>query len=150
MKILNGTLWDLWQISRANAGLAPSEPSDKNAQFMQTAVNALADAFIYGAPVYLQLKEFTEVKASVFQVTRSPGQKVVYLGCLLLVLGIFSMLYIRERRLWIWIKTDPAGHSHALLAMSSQRKTLDFEREFDTLQRQLTQPDAAPPKDFSH
>jgi cytochrome c biogenesis protein len=89
--------------------------------------------------VYLQLKEFDEVKASVLQVTKSPGKKFVYFGCLLLVLGVFSMFYIRERRLWIWIKSGENGKSHALMAMSSQRKTLDFEKEFEALKIQLAQ-----------
>ncbi len=139
MKILNGTLWDLWQVARAADGLPPVEANEKNSQFMHLAASALADAFAYGAPVYLQLKEFEEVKASVLQITRSPGQKIVYLGCLLLVLGIFSMLYIRERRAWIWVKSEASEGSSALMAMSTQRKTLDFEKEFEQLREQLTQ-----------
>jgi cytochrome c biogenesis protein len=106
----------------------------------------LADSFAYGAPVYLQLKDFAEVKASVLQVTRSPGKKVVYFGCLLLVLGIFAMLYIRERRIWIWVKSGQVGDAHALMAMSAQRKTLDFDREFETFSQQLTQTGAAVPE----
>jgi cytochrome c biogenesis protein len=54
----------------------------------------------------LQLQGFEQVKASVFQVTRSPGKNVVYLGCLFLVAGVFAMLYVRERRLWVWIRSD--------------------------------------------
>ncbi|MEG1055734.1 MAG: cytochrome c biogenesis protein ResB, partial [Janthinobacterium sp.] len=88
--------------------------------------------------VYLQLDDFTEIKASVLQVTRSPGKSVVYLGCLFLVIGVFSMFYIRERRLWVWIK-DGEGASEALMAMSTQRKTLDFEKEFETLKAKLPQ-----------
>lgn len=149
MKILNGTLWDLWQAARASDGLKPVEPNEKNARFMQMAANALADSFAYGAPVYLQLQEFTEVKASVLQVTRSPGQKVVYLGCLLLVLGIFAMLYIRERRVWIWVKSDPSGNAQALMAMSSQRKTLDFEKEFEAFRQQMLQTGSASPENLS-
>jgi cytochrome c biogenesis protein len=139
MKILNGALWELWQVARAKDNLPPIEPTDKHARFLQLATNAIADSFFYGAPVYLQLREFEEVKASVLQVTRSPGKNVVYLGCLFLVLGVFAMLYIRERRLWIWIKPDQGGGSHALMAMSTQRKTLDFEKEFEKLKLQLTQ-----------
>jgi cytochrome c biogenesis protein len=60
-------------------------------------------------------------------------------GCLLLVLGIFSMFYIRERRVWVWVKPSPDGGAHALMAMSTQRKTLDFEREFDDLKNKLPQ-----------
>ena len=89
--------------------------------------------------IYLQLKTFNEIKASVLQVTRSPGKNVVYLGCLFLVLGVFSMLYVRERRLWVWLKSTPEGQSRIIMAMSSQRKTLDFEHEFTRLKTQLGQ-----------
>lgn len=140
MKILNGGLWELWQVARERDGLQDIAFDEKHGRFLQLATNALSDAFFYGAPVYLQLQDFDEVKASVLQVTRSPGKKVVYLGSLLLVLGIFSMFYIRERRLWIWLKSEPDGGSRALMALSTQRKTLDFDKEFEALKAQLMQP----------
>jgi cytochrome c biogenesis protein len=138
MKMLNGAMWELWQTAHARAGEPPVEPTEAHGRFLQLATNALSDSFFYGAPVYLSLEDFTEVKASVLQVTRSPGKKVVYLGCLLLVLGIFSMFYIRERRIWVWVKEQDSD-AHAMMAMSSQRKTLDFEREFDDLKTRLPQ-----------
>jgi cytochrome c biogenesis protein len=55
------------------------------------------------------------------------------------VLGIFSMFYIRERRLWVWVKSEEGGQSRALMAMSSQRKTLDFEKEYEALKARLMQ-----------
>ncbi len=138
MKILNGSLWELWQAARERDGLAPITADEAHGRFLQIATNALSDSFFYGAPIYLQLDEFTEVKASVLQVTRSPGKPVVYLGCLLLVLGVFSMFYIRERRLWIWLRSN-GEQTHALMAMSTQRKTLDFEHEFATMTATLPQ-----------
>ena len=144
MKILNGSLWDLWQTAREKDGLKAVEADEPHARFLQLATNAYADSFFYGAPVYLQLKTFDEIKASVLQVTRSPGKNVVYLGCLFLVLGVFSMLYVRERRLWVWLKSVPDGQSHIIMAMSSQRKTLDFEHEFTKLKTQLKQTGIAP------
>jgi cytochrome c biogenesis protein len=138
MKILNGTLWELWQVTRQNAGLPAVEGDEKHARFLQLATNALADSFFYKAPAYLQLDDYTQVKASVFQVTRSPGKAVVYLGCTFLVLGVFAMFYIRERRLWIWLRDDGQG-THALMAMSTQRKTLDFDKEFNDLKQKLPQ-----------
>jgi cytochrome c biogenesis protein len=138
MKMLNGTMWELWQAAREHDGEPPVTTTETHGRFLQAATNALSDSFFYGAPVYLQLDDFVEVKASVLQVTRSPGKKVVYLGCLLLVAGVFSMFYIRERRLWVWVR-DEAGGAHALMAMSTQRKTLDFEREFDELKAKLPQ-----------
>jgi cytochrome c biogenesis protein len=143
MKILNGSLWDLWQVAREKDGLKAVEADDKHGRFLQLATNAYADAFFYGSPVYLNLTSFDEVKASVLQVTRSPGKNVVYLGCLFLVLGVFAMLYIRERRVWVWIKPEGDGRAHALMAMSTQRRTLDFDREYDKLKTALLHGQAA-------
>ncbi len=141
MKILHGSLWDLWQFARQQDGLPAIAADDRHARFLQLSANAYSDAFFYGSPVYLQLRGFEEIKASVLQVTRSPGKNIVYLGCLLLTLGVFSMFYIRERRLWIWIKAESDGKTQAMMAMSSQRQTLDFEKEFETLGQQLAQSD---------
>jgi cytochrome c biogenesis protein len=138
MKMLNGALWELWQAARLRDGEQPVEVSETHGRFLQLATNALSDSFFYGAPVYLQLEEFNEVKASVLQVTRSPGKKIVYLGCVLLIAGIFAMFYIRERRVWVWVRKNEHG-AHALMAMSSQRKTLDFDKEFDELAAKLPQ-----------
>ncbi len=139
MKILNGSLWELWQVAREQDRLPALPADEKHGRFLQLATNALADAFFYNAPVYLQLAGFEEVKASVFQVTRSPGKNVVYLGCLFLVLGIFAMLYVRERRLWIWIRPQEQGGAHALMAMSTQRRTMDFDKEFERIKIRLAQ-----------
>jgi cytochrome c biogenesis protein len=138
MKILNGSLWELWQLAREKEGLSPMAADEKNSRFLQLATNALADSFFYEAPIMLQLQGFEQVKASVFQVTRSPGKNVVYLGCLFLVIGVFAMLYVRERRLWIWIRPGADGSSHALMAMSSQRRSLDFDKEFEQMKSSLT------------
>ncbi|QYY31344.1 MULTISPECIES: cytochrome c biogenesis protein ResB [Cupriavidus] len=145
LKILNGSMWELWQIARAQDKQPVVPNSAQSGAFLQQSINALSDSFFYGAPVFLQLDDFKEIKASVFQMTRAPGKNIVYLGCLLLVLGVFSMFYIRERRVWVWIK-DPGHHadaavqteaassgSHVLMAMSTQRRTLDFEKEFVAL-----------------
>ncbi|KAG0751514.1 hypothetical protein G6F24_014257 [Rhizopus arrhizus] len=43
------------------------------------------------------------------------------LGSLLLVLGVFSMFYIRDRRVWIWGKPHEGGSS-VMAAMTSQKR----------------------------
>ena len=138
MKMLNGVMWELWQAAHTRAGMPPVAADAPHGRFLQLSLNALSDNVFYAAPVYLQLDDFTEVKASVLQVSRSPGKKVVYLGCVLLILGVFSMFYVRERRLWVWV-TDDEGGAHALMAMSTQRKTLDFENEYQDLAAKLPQ-----------
>ena len=138
IRILNGSLFELAQISRERAGLKPLASNEQTQQFMTQAVMALSDARYYPAPMVLQLTDFTQVQASVFQVVRSPGKNIVYLGCFFLIVGIFAMLYIRERRLWIWLAPhEEGGKAKATLALSSNRKTMDGDREFGQLKSRL-------------
>jgi cytochrome c biogenesis protein len=104
---------------------------------MTQTVLALSDAQYYPAPLLFELAEFKHVQASVFQVARAPGKKVVYLGCVLLIVGVFAMLYVRERRLWIWIEGDGASGSKLTAALSSNRRTLDTDIEFEQLKKAL-------------
>jgi cytochrome c biogenesis protein len=73
-------------------------------------------------------------------VARAPGKKIVYTGAILLILGVFAMLYVRERRLWIWIEPDGAAGSKLTAALSTNRRTLDADREFDQLKAALIGP----------
>ena len=123
----------------ASVRAALADPSLRQEAARRYAARALAPEQGGSGGLTRQLEEFSEVKASVLQLTRSPGKGIVYLGCLLLVAGVFAMFYIRERRMWVWVRDTDEG-AHALMAMSTQRKTLDFEREFDDLKVKLPQP----------
>lgn len=136
LRILNGTLLELNSLSRETRGKPPLEENEANGRFMTQAVLALSDINFYPAPVALELTDFTHVQASVFQVARAPGKTVVYLGCLLLILGVFAMLYVRERRLWVWLASEGTG-AHATMALSFNRKTLDADRELSELREKL-------------
>ncbi len=133
LRIVNGCLFELAQITREQAGLAPLKTDDDTRRFMTQAVLSLSDAAYYPAPVLLQLSDFTQVQASVFQMARAPGKTLVYLGAVLLIIGVFTMLYIRERRLWVWLQTDPSGGTKMQVALSTTRRTLDLDAEFDQL-----------------
>lgn len=128
IRLLDGLVLQTWQLARAKAGKPPATMDEKASQFLRDAMNASSDSFFYGAPVYLQLISYDEVKASGLQLTRSPGQNIVYFGSVLLVLGVFAMFYIRERRMWLLIKPQA---NKILFAMSSNRKTQDFEKDFE-------------------
>lgn len=153
VRILNDVLFEVLNLSRESAGLTALPVDDKSQGFLTQAVLAISDANFYPAPVAMQLVDFKQVQASVFQVARAPGKSVVYLGCLLLIIGIFAMLYVRERRLWIWLTpqepnstaetpngsatTSASGTTAATMALSVNRKTLDTEREFSQLKSKL-------------
>jgi cytochrome c biogenesis protein len=134
IRILNGAMFELWNISREKVGLkAQSVEQEAARNFMTQAVLSISDSMFYPAPMVLSLDSFEQKQASVFQVTRTPGRNVVYLGAVLLIVGVFSMLYIRERRAWIWLQEDAQGHTRLSMALSSTRHTLDTDREFDRL-----------------
>jgi cytochrome c biogenesis protein len=135
LKLLNTAALQAYQISRAQRNLEPAPQDQATAIFVQDSLNAMNDLFFYGTPYYFQLKDYTLKQASGFQLTRSPGQNWVYLGSVMLVLGIFSMFYIRERRVWLLLK--PA-QQEVLLAMSSNRKNMDLDQDFVRMQQQLT------------
>jgi cytochrome c biogenesis protein len=140
IRLLNGVLFELNQAARARDGLPPLQPSDATRAFMTQAVLSLSDMGVYPAPLAFQLTDFKQVQASVFQVAKAPGQPIVYLGCLLLILGVFAMLYVRERRLWVWVSAQDSGGSQMSLALSSNRKTLDVDQEFERIQAELLTP----------
>jgi len=140
LRILNGSLFELLNLTRENAGLASLQPNEKTQGFMTQAVLSLSDSFSYPAPVLLQLADFKQVQASVFQVARAPGKTLVYLGAVMLIIGVFTMLYIRERRLWIWIAPLDAAQGPEIkvtTAMSTTRRTLDADAEFEQLKQAI-------------
>ncbi len=126
IKILEGSAWEAWKLARATAGQPAIEIDPKRARLLRDTLNATSDSLHYGAPVYFQLTGFDEVRATVLQVTRSPGKPIVYFGSLLLVLGVFAMLYIRERRLFVLIKDS----GETLVALSSNRRSMDVDDAF--------------------
>ena len=140
LRILNGSLFELYKLGREQAGQSPAAADTSTQAFMTQAVLSLSDSMFYPAPVLLQLSDFKQVQASVFQVTRAPGQKLVYLGAVLLIIGVFAMLYIRERRLWLWLEPSPGQPetTRVRMAMASTRESPDLATEFEQLQSYLS------------
>lgn len=134
LKILELATYEAYRIAQRQAGAPEPQADEATGWFIRDSLNTLSDIFFYGAPVYLQLATYEQINASGVQLTRSPGKNIVYAGCALLVLGVFAMFYIRERRLWLLVKPG-----QVLFAMSSNRKTLDFETEFERHKQQIAQ-----------
>ncbi len=138
VRILNDVLFEVLNLSREKAGLGALQADQKSQGFLTQAVLAISDAHFYPAPVAMLMTDFKQVQASVFQVARAPGKSIVYLGCLLLIVGIFAMLYVRERRLWVWLAKRPGEPgTAATMAFSVNRKTIDSDREFEHLKDRL-------------
>jgi cytochrome c biogenesis protein len=133
LKIISSAAFEAHNLVRERAGKSVAVADEETLFFLQDSLNSLSDLFFYGAPFYLELKEYEHREASGLQLTRSPGKNLVYSGSVLLVLGIFAMMYIRERRIWLLVKSD----NRVLFAMSSNRKNRDLDMEFARYQEQL-------------
>lgn len=135
LQLLEGALLELHLLSRQRAGVLPPADPERHRLFLVDAVAALADSFEFGAPSLVTMENFEHVQASVFQVSRTPGKSLVYLGAALLLLGVFAMLYINERRLWVWLRPTSSGVPaiHITCAMSSNRHRSDLASQFEAI-----------------
>ncbi len=108
-------------------GITPAQE-----QYYNDVVNTMGMLPAYNAPFYLQLKSFEHKQASGFQITRAPGKDIVYLGCILLCIGIGLMFYVAHKRIWVIVEQKPA-ETRILAAGSGDRHQREFAREFKAL-----------------
>lgn len=141
VRLIGASVAELRDLARERAGLPPAPATEASAQWSRLAVAALSDLTLYPAPALFALDDYKQVQASIFQVARTPGKPAVVLGSVLLIMGIFAMFYLRDRRVWAWVQPAPDG-SQALVAMTTQRRTLDFDQEFDRLRAAALSQDA--------
>jgi len=115
-------------------------------QFYDDLVNTMGILANYNAPFFLQIKSFEHKEASGFQITKSPGKDLVYLGCVLLCIGIVLMFYVAHKRIWIIIEpyrlnvlTDDKAESGSqiIAAGSGDRHQKEFALEFQALSQLL-------------
>jgi len=104
--------------------------------FLQDSVDAVGSLSRYSAPVYFELTDFEHVEASGLQITHSPGKPIVYFGCAFLIIGVFLLFYLPQRRLWILVKGE-SDKSVLLLAGMSNRNPREFDLFFAHISEQL-------------
>ena len=112
--------------------------SEVQLQFLQDAVDAIGSLPRYGSPVYFMLSDYEQVQASGLQVAQAPGKPIVYLGCAMLVLGVFLLFYLPQRRFWALVKTS-GSQTNVLLAGMSNRNPREFDGFFEQIVEQLKQ-----------
>ncbi len=100
------------------------------------AMQELPEDMIHRSPYRLQLLRVDERYYTGLQVTRDPGVPLVWLGCLLLVLGSLSAFSLAHQRLWLTIRPMAVG-CEVIVAGSSHRNQLAFAGTFDRLCREL-------------
>ncbi len=137
IKVVQGVLGALYVELLEQEGVNVSEGIDeKQARYFDEALNAFSLLGPYGSPMLIRLTDFKHVEASGLQITKSPGQNIVYLGCVMLMAGVFFMFYLHHRRLWLRIE-EREGGSSILFAGAAHRERGDFDKEFEKLKSDL-------------
>ena len=108
-------------------------------QYYDDMVNTMGVVSNYKAPFFLQVKSFEHKEASGFQITKAPGKDLVYLGCILLCVGIVLMFYVAHKRIWIIITpaVESESGSRLIAAGSGDRHQNEFAMEFKAFSQLL-------------
>ncbi|HEY0722306.1 MAG TPA: cytochrome c biogenesis protein ResB [Gammaproteobacteria bacterium] len=139
VKVIQSVLGGLYLEQLATEGIDTSNGiSDADARYFDDAVNAMSLIGPYGTPFFLQLTDFKQVEASGLQISRAPAGPIIIFGFLLLCAGVFMMLYLHNRHLWVRISGD-GEELNVLFAGTSHRNRGDFGEEFDALTQLLRQ-----------
>lgn len=118
----------IYQENRDQGKRDFSRVTPKQATFYQQTVNSLSTINQYGYPVFFRAENFKHIQASGLQLTRTPGQFWVYLGCLLLVIGIFCMFYLPIAKIWVTLKDK-----QLLIALEGMKNDSDHDKELQRL-----------------
>ncbi len=70
------------------------------------------------------------------QVRKDPGVWVVYLGCMIMALGLYTAFFTGHSRVWIWV-TDDKGGAKVVIAGSANKNKISFEQKIDKIAKEL-------------
>jgi len=102
--------------------------------FFVDAYRELSRLPLYGVPYFFEMEKFKHIEATGLQITKAPGNGIVYTGCFFLSVGVFIMLYMRQRRYWFCLYSENDGNQ-ILLGGASNRKSLELADEFASLSK---------------
>jgi len=76
--------------------------------------------------------------ATGLQVARDPGVWYVYIGCIMMLLGLTMAFFLSHKRIWVLVTNDN-NRSSVLVAGTSNKNKVGFEKDFDALVAKLKQ-----------
>lgn len=137
--VLQNALQNMYLLVLREEGIdISSGVSETDSVFFEDAVSALAGLGHYGTPFYLQLVDFEHRESSGLQIASAPGKNIVYLGCLLLIVGVFMMFYIAQQRFWIMIVENKEQNTfEVIFSGSTNRNEFGFNKRYRLFETQL-------------
>jgi cytochrome c biogenesis protein len=132
-----------WIVSTAG----PSDPRVKPGQVVvelyraDTGAAVVQETIDQGTPSTIEGLTFSfdrETKYTGLSVANDPGTPLVWLGCILLVVGFVIRLYVPSRRIWGRLEARPRGGTALAIAAVGRRDT-GFDNEFTTIVTDIRQ-----------
>ncbi|MBW2466454.1 MAG: cytochrome c biogenesis protein ResB [Deltaproteobacteria bacterium] len=77
-----------------------------------------------------------QVFATGLQVAKDPGVWPVYIGCILMLVGLVVAFFLSHKRLWVYVYEEE-GKTRILVAGSSNKNKVGFENMFNALVEKL-------------
>ena len=109
---------------------------DTDKAWFEDALTAVSGLSIYGPPMYIELAGFKEIQSTGLQITKSPGKDVVYFGSTLLIIGVFFMFYVRQKRVWVNITPSSLG-TDLNIAAKDNKNLPETEQEMNKIVQKL-------------
>ena len=86
---------------------------------------------------YFRVKDLKTKKYTGLQVNRDPGEILVWLGSILLIVGILIAFFLSHKKLWISLRTDKKGKSELKIGGMANKNRDAFAREMEQIIQNL-------------
>ncbi len=88
---------------------------------------------------YAVFRDYQERYYTGLQVNRDPGVWVVWIGCLMMILGLYVAFFMSHRRLWLRLEPEPGrkGRLRLVLVGNANRNQPAFARDFEQVAGKL-------------
>jgi cytochrome c biogenesis protein len=83
-----------------------------------------------GGSVYFRIKNTNILEYTGLQVAWDPGVPVVWLACIIMIIGLYTAFFVVHKRVWLRVDLD-TDETAVLIAGTSNRNPASFEREFE-------------------
>ncbi len=88
-----------------------------------------------GGDYFFRVKNIVVREYTGLQVSKDPGEFLVWTGSIMLILGIMMAFFISHRQLWVSIKATAEGKSELTIAGKANRNRDTYKREIDAIIR---------------
>lgn len=77
-----------------------------------------------------------QMYATGLQVAKDPGVWIVYIGCGLMLAGLYMAFFLSHKRLWLYLENSATGQT-LLLGGSSNKNKIAFKQIFTTIEKHI-------------